>query len=456
VLVAAVHFFLQGRREESNAYMVGAGLMFGLLFVVRGNALLLAPIIVVVFVVSAIADRPDSFRVQRTFTAAALAALGIAYAYNVRYTGAYFTKQLRRLVPGPLFRAARHLHLLDANVALAVALTVALVAVLAMGWALHTFIAPRLAPIAAHVLTVTLVASVVALAIVLVVIQRDGLVDGLERWGVVLVVPALAGIAIVVWRPERYLDHVGALFLLLLLATFTVLFAHRLPTARSAPYYLYWDRYLFSEVMPLALLFVAIGFDGVLDLLAARAVQLRVAGGVAIAAFAVATIPPARETLRVTRYTLFGDSYGAIARLNALTKSAGPGTVVYSGTPSTGSDWFFPSTARMFALPLQESFHRSVAGQSYNGRVTEPVYDPDAALAVLAQRRLRRGYLVAWRRPGDAPYPDTATSRYLGTIDDRFPLIRRSTNRSEEKFQFVEPMLDVYALSSPEIAPSDR
>jgi hypothetical protein len=460
LLIAGVHFFLQGRREPSNAYMVAAGVMLGLLLVVRGNALLLVPIILVVFAVSAIADTAERFRVQRTFTAAALAALGLAYAYDARYTGAYFTKQLRRLVPGIVFRTARHLHLLDANGALALALVIALAAVIAAGWALHRFVAPRLATHATRVLTFLLVAAVVAFAIVLLVVHRDGLVDGLTRWGVVLVVPALAGIGIVVWRPARYVDHVSALLVVLLLATFTVLFAHRLPTGRSAPYYLYWDRYLFSEVLPLALLFVAIGLDGVLDLLAARTARVRIAGGVAVAALVIATIPFARESLRVTRYTLFGDSYDALARLNTLTKSAGPGTIVYSGTPSTGADWFFPSTSRMFALPLQESFHRSVAGQSYNARVAEHVYDPDAARAELAKRDLRRGYLVAWRRPEDAPYPDSATTRYLGTIDDRFALLRRSTNRSEEKFQFVEPLLDVYALSSPkssaEIAPSDR
>jgi 4-amino-4-deoxy-L-arabinose transferase-like glycosyltransferase len=456
LVIAAVHFFLQGRREQSNAYMIGAAVMFGLLFVVRGNALLLVPIIVVVFAVSAVADRPDDFRIQRTFTTAALAALGVAYAYDVRYTGFYFTKQLRRLVPGAVFRSARDLHLLEANGALALAFVVGLVAVVAGGWVLHRFVARRIATVAPRVLSFALVAAVVAFAVVLMVIHRDGLVDALSRWGVVLVVPALAGIALVVWKPTRYLDHVGALFLVLMLATFTVLFAHRLPAAKSAPYYLYWDRYLFSEVLPLAVLFVAIGFDGVLDLLAARTARVRVAGGVAAAALVVATIPVTRESLRVTRYTLFGDSYGALARLNALTKSAGPGTIVYSGTPSTGADWYFPSTARMFALPLQESFHRIIAGQSYNGRVAEPVYDPEGALAKLGQRHLRHGYLVAWRRPEDAPYPDSATTRYLGTIEDRFALIRRNTDRSKEKFQFVEPRLDVYALSSPEIAPSDK
>src|SRR5262249_6879211 len=154
--------------------------------------------------------------------------------------------------------------------------------VLAGGLLVRRFLAPLVERVAERVLQAAVIAAVVALAIVLTFIQRDGLVDALQRWGVVLVVPAIAGIVLLAWKPERYLDHLSALFVVALVATFTVLFAHRLPTARSAPYYLYWDRYLFSEVLPLALIFVAIGFDGVLDLLTARALALRIAAGAAI------------------------------------------------------------------------------------------------------------------------------------------------------------------------------
>ena len=69
---------------------------------------------------------------------------------------------------------------------------------------------------------------------------------------------------IAVW-PGRYVDAVSGLMFLVVVAVYCVLFARRVPTPKIQTYYLYFDRYLFSEVFPAALPLTAIGMRSVVD-----------------------------------------------------------------------------------------------------------------------------------------------------------------------------------------------
>ena len=77
-----------------------AGIVAGALLLVRGEAMLLAPIVVLVMFASAAADDDATVAVQRRFTIVALVTLFAAYAYDVHYTHLYFRAQLRHLLPG--------------------------------------------------------------------------------------------------------------------------------------------------------------------------------------------------------------------------------------------------------------------------------------------------------------------------------------------------------------------
>ncbi len=85
LLVVALYFVARARATRSSAYAVVAGLVVGVMLLVRGNALLLAPIIVVGLFASAAVDEERIVRVQRRFTVVALLALSGAYAYDLRY-----------------------------------------------------------------------------------------------------------------------------------------------------------------------------------------------------------------------------------------------------------------------------------------------------------------------------------------------------------------------------------
>src|SRR5262249_179602 len=151
-------------------------------------------------------------------------------------------------------------------------------------------------------------------------------------------------------------------------------------------YYLYFDRYLFSEVLPAALPLAAIGIQVALDgcrrFVSERAA--RIAVPVIIVVIVVALVPQIHETQRVTKYRLLGHSYDALHRFDELTRSNGtPGPVVYSGARTKPRQWFYPNTYRAFALPLRQSFDRDVFGIPNEALGKDDVYSPETALAVL-------------------------------------------------------------------------
>src|SRR5690606_12701243 len=122
---------VRARNEVSVSYGVLSGLIFGITLIVRGNALLLAPILVVVLLASACTDEQRVYRVHWWSTGAALAALGVSYGYDVHYPNVYFVdKQLDGLLPRPLFDLAEDFHLFGTTKQLVAVLVVALALVL--------------------------------------------------------------------------------------------------------------------------------------------------------------------------------------------------------------------------------------------------------------------------------------------------------------------------------------
>jgi hypothetical protein len=453
LLIAALYFLMQARVQSSHAYAVVSGLSLGLLLLVRGNAMLLAPILVVALLVSAAFDTEKAYRVQRTSAVVALVALAAAYAYDVRYVFKYFVgTQLHYYVPGRIYRVAHRLNLFEWSWWLVVAVVLGLGTLLVAAYLVRRFLKPRLE--ASSTLGFRLIYGVTAggALVVALAIGSNGLNDSLVRWGPAVLGLALAGIVLMIARPGRYIDSMTGLVVVLGIATFSVLYAHRVPHARPAAFYLYWDRYLFSEVLPLVIVVVAIALHALGDLIAqkdAPSVRNRVIAAVALVAVVLAMVPEAIETHRVTRYTLFGDSYGVMARLNRATSAPGrPPVIVYSGLRTLPPYWFPNETYRVFALPLQQTFGRGVIGVLFDPHHTDKSYDPVTARALLRKKRISSGYLVDVRDPGDTPFPDDAHTHYVGAIDYRMPVIARSLHRSQERWHVIMVKLDVYALTT--------
>jgi hypothetical protein len=300
------------------------------------------------------------------------------------------------------------------------------------------------------------VASVVALAfVVLAVSERGGVNDALARWGPALLVLAAAGIAVLVVRPSRYFGGAAGLFVVLVVASYTVLFALRVHDAKRAIYYLYWDRYLYSEVLPLGLVLVAIALHTLIGVCVdseRRAPALRAATAAGLVALiALAVIPPAVQTRNsgITSRALYGNVYGKLSRLDYLTRTDGDGPIVYSGALPPPPGWFFPNTKSAFARPLQDSFDRVIVGSKrYGANVVDRVFDPRSARAALLRAGYRTGYLISLRSASVPRYPDDARTRYVGSVDYDVPILKRSLVRWSERFSTVPLHFDVYALQT--------
>jgi hypothetical protein len=453
LLIAALYFLVRARSDGSGAYAVVSGLCVGSMMFVRINVLLLVPILVVVLLASAVADDDVRYRVQRTVTLVALALVSLGYVYDVRYAEQYMTRQLRgKVIPDFAFDAATRWNLIDVSPALVLALVALFAAVLLAAFFVRGSRAPRIPPPASSFWRAA-TATVVGLAVVtLALSQKGGVADTLARWGPALLVLAAAGIGVIVIRPGRYLDGAAGLFVVLTAVAYTILFAFRLRHARGAIYFLYWDRYSYSEVLPLALLLVAIALHVLLGACVDatnRRPAWRVATAVGLVALlGLAIIPPALQTRHsgIAEQALYGDVYGKLSELDRLARTEGKAPIVYSGVQPAPPGWFFPNTKSAIAQPLQASFGRVVVALGFRRDTLDRVFTPRHALMALSAAGSRKGYLISLRPAFTNRYPDDAHTRYVGSVDYAVPILRRSLDRWSERFSTVDLRFDVYAL----------
>ena len=454
MLLAGVYFLVRARAEGSLPFAVVSGAFLGGMMFVRINALLIAPLLVMVLLASAVADDDVRYRVQRMVTGVALALISIAYAYNIHYSRRYMTRQLRgKVIPDRAFRTARRWQLLELSVPLVLTLAAILALVLVAAYFVRRARGLRMKPPASTFWTAT-AATVVALALlVFAVAKKGGVVDALERWGPALLLLTAVGVVLVALRPGRYLDGAAGLFVVATVLAYTILFAMRLRHARGAIYFLYWDRYLYSEVLPLALLLVAITVHELVGLCVDatnRRPVLRAAVAVGVVALiGLAVIPPALQTRHagITREALYGDVYGKLSELDRLAHEAGNGPIVYSGVRPAPEGWFFPNTKAAFARPLRDSFGRTIVSSGFRLKTLDRLFTPRTARQVMRAAGFRNGgYLIRLRPAFKRPYNDGPHIRYLGSVDYTVPILRRSLDAWSERFTYVSVTLDVYAV----------
>ena len=455
LLIALLYLVVRARSQTSYAYATIAGIVAGALLLVRGEAMLLAPVIVLVLFASAAVDDDPTVAVQRRFTVVALISLLAAYAYDVHYTHAYFVMQLHHLLPGPLYRLAADAHLIQASVFLVIAGALALGLVLWIARLLGRRARPWLATRTRPFWWVAYGAVLVITAGALLSLHVSGLGNTLLRWGPLLLALVVIGVAAVVRQPGKYLDAVCGLLFLLVIGTYVVLFARRVPEPKVQTYYLYFDRYLYSEVLPAALVLGAIGLhvlaDAATRLIRSTRTRTSIAGRIAIAVVIaivlVALLPEIRQTNRATKYRLFGHSYAALQNLDHITKSHGTGPIIYSGSKKRPYRWFYPNTYRAFALPLEQSFDRDVFGIPPQGLGRDAIYDPTEARIVMQRHHHDLAYLVVLQMPGRPRFHDGEHTQFIGTVHYACPTLGQTKNGEPTPWTFAELTFDVYAIT---------
>jgi len=454
LFIGLLYFVVRARSQTSHVYATVGGVVAGSLLLVRGEAMLLAPIIVVVLLASAAVDDDATVAVQRRFTVVALVALVAAYAYDVHYVHAYFVTQLHHLLPGPLYRIAGDAHLVQASIFLVVAAAVAIALVLGSTKLVTRYARPRVGTRPGLFWSCAYAAVGAITVLALVSLRVSGLGNTLARWGPVLVVLCVFGVAAVARQPGKYIDGMCGLLFLVVIGTYVVLFARRVPEPKIQTYYLYFDRYLYSEVLPAALVLGGIGLHVVADtagrLIGSSRTQLRVAGRAAIAGVlaivVVGLTPQIGDTRRVTRYRLFGHSYAALSSLDRITRTHGVGPVIYSGVTARPTGWFYPNTYRAFALPLEQSFDRDVFGFPTLGLGRDGVYNPTEARLLFRRHQVTSGYLVALEAPGRHRFRNDEHTHFIGVVDYLCRTLGETKGGSATPWTVAHLDFDVYTI----------
>jgi hypothetical protein len=393
MLLAVAALVGQDRAVAASAVAVGF-----LLVVTRGNGLVYLPLVAAgVALVPVFTDRARG-TVLRVHLLALAGGLWLGSVYDARHNPTYFLDQqaVPRL-PGPLADSFGRLNELPVA-ALATVVVTAGLAVATFAGMLVGRVHQR--PGWLRALRVATIGAVAATVLVVhaVVITPESYINRYEGLGAPVWIAA--GLALAVWCADGIRDGVvrflvgWPLVTALALATFQASRMRKSLTI-DAHWFLYWDRYFFSEAFPLLVLAgaaaavaVASRFDG-----AGTAVRRSLQGALAavVVVSVVDMVPPTR---RATERAMFEDTYEELAAIDALMPDDLP--VVYDGLVEHPEHWFWPNSSRVLGNPLAETFgHRILnlaAPLAPDGRP-----EPEEVADALEHRGAARGYVLQVR-----------------------------------------------------------
>jgi hypothetical protein len=444
LLAGALYLLLAAHRRDSLALAVAGGLVTFTFGVTRGNVLLVGLPIALYGLVRAASGRREA-RLDAAFTLAAAAGGAAATLYLLRYNHQYMTIVLPDNVGSAYATLERHGLLVFGvrSVAAAVAVCVGLaLAMLACARAAPILRRPsdlvtRAAPLALPALAVLLIA---------LALHPGGLFDAGGRYGVLLLACGALGLA-----SPLVTGSAGARAVLLLIAGIgtagALLFVRRVPHAIDHAFFLYTDRYLFSETF-VATALAALPGAGLAWTFARRSRPTTAVAAVAAATGLVLLVPATRLA---SRHSEFAGSFGQALALARLTRGA---PVLWSGlTPAQRANaFFFPNTFRAYALPLALTWGEPVLNAiSLPPFGPDPQLDPAQAIAVARSRGLQRAFLVRERPPAQPkPPPDgsagTWTYTRVGTSRASIWQLPKRRTSGEERWRVSLLVFDVYRL----------
>jgi hypothetical protein len=170
----------------------------------------------------------------------------------------------------------------------------------------------------------------------------------------------------------------------------------------DAPWFLYWDRYFFSEAFPMLLLAGAVAAAVLLARLpsgaGSRARPALLAVGAVV--LVVGLLDTAPGTRRATERAMFDGAYDELASIVALMPERLP--IVYDGMEELPDGWFWVNSSRVFADAIHQTFQRRVLNPAA-ALGTDPRPGVDEILELLDRAGTDEAYLLqvsatgAWR-----------------------------------------------------------
>ena len=452
----AMLLFVVGAVAHRHVPMAIVGGAFALpLMLTRGNALLMLPIALALMLVTSVVVRRDAMRVVAAFTVSTVASLFVGFVYNSRFSYPYFIEfQMPQFFPERVWRLFDDLGGLRMAAVKGTVLAIAVGGIVWVALRLNDRLGPPADAGWLRVVRAALLPAVLVVALLSLVWPLDAgaLREALARYDPAVYALAVAGFVFAGIRFARDApDHVRvALVQIVIVGTaFALLHAYRFPTPRYAPYYLYWDRYLWSEVYPLLVVLAGFGVM-VLERGWARLDRpaTRVAGAVAAAVLAVGAGAQLWSAGSLSReHTFLGDPYGDLSGLDEL--SAGL-PIVYVGIDrgDVPAELYHSNTFRLFAIPLAQTFGRRVLNVDLHPYAHDPQPTIAQAARLLEAAGYERGAVIEVVSPRSTTFdagvaPPGVTVTTLGTVDVEIPMLDRPRWREPDGWRIVRLELAV-------------
>jgi hypothetical protein len=427
LLVAFLHVLVTAVEARHLPTAATAAVFAFLLLLTRGNGVLLMPMVLGVVVLVAPFVERATMRVLAVFGGAAMAGFYAAFVYNSRFSYPYFiSDQMPRFFPERIWRRFDDLGGLRAASWKGVVFALGVAVVLAAAWQLNRLRLPG--AVRAAVVPVVLVVA----ALWIGHNGSSGLREGFDHYdGAIHLLGVIALVGAVVAFARRLDDHarVGLVFALLVAAAAAWLHSYRFHDPRDAPYYLYWDRYLWSELFPMVMVLASLG----MGLLVAAARRWRPIGIGLLVVAAVGTVTMWNAGSLSREHRFMGHAYRDLAEISRLT---GDRPIVFSGVAfrSMAEPVSHPNSFRLFAMPLTETFGRTVLNigdlTSYRG---DPRPTVEEARALLRQHGHSSGAFVQVLERGESPMPGL---RVDGTVDVTIPMLNRPIWEQPTRWRF--------------------
>lgn len=446
-VVALLYAMLLVIRSRSVPHAVLAGLLVGTMVHTRGDALIVAALVIGVALGLLLLDR-SRHRVAWVLLLSAVGSAAVAWAYNVRFPHVYFVEfQLSRFVPGRVFSALDRAGAFELGWRLLALVVAAAVGLTALG-VVTQMIGGRVRSRHKPVVTMAVFVGVLGvLALSVLVVGTGGLRNALPRWGVVLPLSAIGMVAVVL-RQKHDRMALWWLFVLSLAATSILLFAYRFDAPRSHEHLFYWDRYLVGDAFLVAVILAAVAVGAALSWLVNDRVRPLVRASLVCLVTPVLAVMVGWslvQSYEISRNTMFGDVPGLLTELDEVTRVRGPGPIVYSGSEELPEGWVVGNTHRAFALPLGIWAERAVLRIPSNPFAPDDVYSPVEARALLDEHG--GGYVLVLGAATEAMYSEDGCFDEVGRVSRTLPVITRSSEwRKISRYRYVELEFVAYHL----------
>ncbi len=358
---------LRSDRTRLPWWLASNGMLLLALGLLRGTGpLLLLPLLLLAVAVLVVPDwRALALRVWLAFGASLGGAL-ISYWYGIEQIPRYYVDtQIQDLVPGAVFRVIESAGLFEPTATTAILIVLASAVLCGAG----LFLAQRRIRVGSSRLpfVLGLVAGGANLfCIVFIAAAHNEIWHILVRAGLWLSITAVV-ITLLVGRVALPIEvSTLILFLAALTTMFLAIQTYRLRRVSGHSFYLYWDRYIFGELIPVFFVLLALALTllwrGTVGhraraLLESPKLGLRALPALVIAALFAAAVLPSVPALRlVTQHAYMEGAYGFEQRIVALLPKDGT-PIAWGATSQTQlTGFFFPNTWLPFAKPIKRSF----------------------------------------------------------------------------------------------------